>query len=73
MHSSAGGGLNGAHSCLAHPSQLAGMWKEIWTNSWPLSTTVWPSPSWAAFPPSREDTDGGAEFSSGLRDSPSPA
>ena len=63
----AGGGLNGAHSCFAQESQLAGMWKEICTNSWPFMITddVLPSPDcWIV---------GGVAFSSGLRLSPSPA
>ena len=36
LHSTAGGGLKGAHNGLVHASQDAGMWKLIATNSWPL-------------------------------------
>ena len=35
LHSTAGGGLKGAHNGLVHASQDAGMWKLIATNSWP--------------------------------------
>ena len=62
----AGGGLNGAQSCLAQESQEAGMWNEIWTNSWPFMITVDDLPS-------PEVAIGGVAFSSGLRLSPSPA
>lgn len=68
----AGGGLNGAHSCLVHPSQLAGMWNEMGTNSWPFMKMVWPSAETTAGA-AAEEVRGSGAFSSGLRDSPSPA
>ena len=73
LHSTAGGGLNGAHSCLVHPSQLAGMWNEIWTNSWPLTKTPADLPEVEPSPSENCWWIGGVEFSPGLRDSPSPA
>ena len=68
LHSTAGGGLKGAHSCLVHRSQLVGMWKLMATSSCPLITTVT-----LLSPLSVSASTGGVALSSGFLDSPSPA